>query len=142
MYKKERPIVISIIAILEMLGGALVILLGGLFLVLSLGILGEDFASVWEDTFAATFGAIFGVLAVGILFVGFLMFILGYGLWKLNLAAWFVSVILYGLSSISTVMSYQTILDSVQSNGLSELLYPMIPVGLFIYFLVVKDKFN
>ena len=99
MYKKERPIILSIIAILEMLAGALTILLGAMFLIITMGILGEEFSATWEEFATSIAGAIFTVLAIGILFVGFLMFLLGYGLWKLNVAAWFVSTILYLIRS-------------------------------------------
>ncbi|MCK4849374.1 MAG: hypothetical protein KAT16_10125 [Candidatus Heimdallarchaeota archaeon] len=142
MYKKERPVILSIVAILEMLTGVLVLLMGGFFVIISFGLLGEDFSSAWESTFAAAFGAVFIVLAGAILFVGFLIFILGYGLWKLNLAAWFVSTILYGLSSISIVLSYETYLLQIQAGNFSNLLTPMITIGLFIYFLTIKDRFS
>ncbi|MHA1946561.1 MAG: hypothetical protein ACXAC6_02200 [Candidatus Hodarchaeales archaeon] len=142
MYKKERPILLSVIAILEMLAGIVVLVLGAMFIIFSMGVLGEDFASVWEETFATTFGAVFGILAVGILFVGFLIFMLGYGLWKLNLAAWFVNIILYGLSSLSIVMSFSTILTDMQTGGLSVLIQPAIIIVLFIYFLAIRDKFS
>ena len=142
LYKKERPVILSIVAILEMITGASVILMGGLFLIISLGLLGEDFSSVLESTFAASFSAVFGLLAVGIFFVGFLIFILGYGLWNLNVAAWFVSTILYGLSSISIALSYETLLIYIQTGNYSNLVTPVITVGLFIYFLTIKDKFH
>ena len=142
MYKKERPVILSIVAILEMISGVSVILMGGFFLVISFGLLGEDFTSVWESTFASSFGVVFGFLAFGILFAGFLIFILGYGLWKLNLAAWLVSVILYGLSSISIILSYEVLLLYIQTGYYTGLIMPSITVGLFIYFLTIKDKFN
>jgi hypothetical protein len=149
VYKKERPIILSIIAILEMLAGALVLLMGGLFLILSMGVLGEDFASAWETTFANTFGPIFSILAVGILFVGFLIFILGYGLWKLNYGAWIISVFLYGLSTISMLLRYDrnyqlgihAYLLAIQTGNFSVLLSPVITIGLFIYLITIKDRF-
>jgi hypothetical protein len=143
MYRKERPIIISIVSILQMLAGALVILLGGLFIILTFGLLGEDISSTWESAFAGAFGAVFIILAGAFLFVGFLIFILGYGLWKLNLAAWFVSVILYGLSSISIVFSFETLyMPEIQAGNFSIMLTPIITIGLFVYFLTVKDRFN
>ena len=142
MYKKERPIVISIVAILQMLAGALVLLFGGLFIILSLGLLGEEVSSTWESAFVGAFGAVFIILAGAFLFVGFLIFILGYGLWKLNVAAWFVNVILYGLSSISIVLNYELYLLEIQAGNFSNLLTPIITIGLFVYFLTVKDRFN
>ena len=142
MYKKQRPIVITVVAILEMLVGALVLLLGGLFLIASLGLLGEDFTSVWEETIASTLGAVFGILAAGVLFVGFLVFIVGYGLWKLSSAAWWVSTIVYGLLSISISLNYNIYLSHIQASNFSDLLIPIITIGLFIYFLTVKDKFS
>jgi len=146
MYKKERPVILSIVAILEMLTGVLILLLGGILVILSFGLLGEDFASNWESAFAGAFGAVFGILAVGFLFVGFLIFILGYGLWKLNFAAWFISVILYGLSSISIVsdivLDYEVYLSVIQAGDFSILFTPMITIGLFIYFVIIKDRFK
>ncbi len=125
-----------------MLAGIIILVLGAIFIVFSMGVLGEDFASVWEETFATTFGVVFGILAVGILFVGFLIFILGYGLWRLNIAAWFVNIILYGLSSLSIVMSFTVYLTEIQTGGLTVLIQPAITIGLFIYFLTIRDKFN
>ncbi|MHA1236725.1 MAG: hypothetical protein ACTSQ9_03570 [Candidatus Hodarchaeales archaeon] len=142
MYRKERPIIISIVAILQMLAGALVLLLGGLFIILTFGLLGEDISSTWESAFAGAFGAVFIILAGVLFFIGFLLFILGYGLWKLNLAAWFVSVILYGLSSLSIVLNYELYLLEIQAGNFSNLLTPIITIGLFVYFLTVKDRFN
>lgn len=142
MYKKERPIILSIIAILEMLAGIAVLVLSGLFIILSLGLLGEDVASTWESAFAGAFGAVFGILAAGFLFVGFVLFLIGYGLWKLNYAAWFVNVFLYGLSSITIVLSYNDYLSALQAGDFSTLLSPVITIGLFIYFFTIKDRFN
>ena len=142
MYKKERPIILSIIAILEILAGILVLFLSGLFIIISLGLLGEDVASTWGGAVAGAFGAVFGILAAGFLFVGFVIFIIGYGLWKLNKAAWFVNVFLYGLSSITIVLSYESYLLAVQAGDFSTLLTPVITIGLFIYFLTIKDRFN
>jgi len=142
MYKKERPIILSIIAILEMLFGALVLLMGGLFIIISLGLLGENVASTWEIAIVGAFGAVFVILAGGFLFVGFVLFIIGYGLWKLNKAAWFVNVFLYGLSSINILLSYEIYLSAVPTGDFSTLLTPVITIGLFIYFLAIKDRFN
>ena len=142
MYKKERPIILSFVAIIEMLAGFLVLLMGGLFIIITLGLLGEDVASTWEIAFVGAFGAVFVILAAGFLFVGFVVFIIGYGLWKLNKAAWFVNVFLYGLSSITIVLSYESYLLAVQAGDFSTLLSPVITIGLFIYFLTIKDKFN
>ncbi len=142
MYKKERPVILSIVAILELLAGALVLLLGGLFIILSLGLLGEDVSSTWASVFVGAFGAVFAILAVGFLFVGFLIFILGYGLWKLNKGAWFINLFFSGLSSIFIVLDYNTYLLEIQAGNFSNLLTPMIAIGLFIYFLTIKDRFN
>ena len=142
MFEKERPLLLSIIAILNMLAGIIVLVLGAIFIVFSMGVLGEDFATAWEETFAVTFGAVFGILAAGIIIVGFLIFLLGYGLWKLNLAAWFVSFVLYGLSSLSIVMSFNSYLQQMQTGGLSVLLQPVIIICLFFYFVSIRNKFT
>ncbi|MHA2108427.1 MAG: hypothetical protein ACW99R_12020, partial [Candidatus Hodarchaeales archaeon] len=107
MVTKKRPILLSLIALLEMLTGILVMLTGGFFILLSFGLLGGDFDTLLETTFADVFGVLFGVLSGAILFVGFLIFVLGYGLWSLNYAAWFVTIILYGLNFINIMLSYE-----------------------------------
>ncbi|MHA1513853.1 MAG: hypothetical protein ACTSRJ_07340, partial [Candidatus Hodarchaeales archaeon] len=58
-------------------------------------------------------------------------------------AAWFISVILYGLSSLSIVFSFETLyMPEIQAGNFSNLLTPIIIIGLFVYFLTVKDRFN
>ena len=142
MYKKERPIILTLVALLDMLVGIVVLVMGAIFIIFSMGVLGEEFATAWEETFAVTFGAVFGFLAAGILFAGFLIFILGYGLWKLNLAAWFVSIILYGLSSLTILLNGTVYLTEMQTGGLDVLIQPAITMGLFIYFLAIRDRFS
>ena len=142
MTAKKRPLLLTLIVILQMLTGLLIMFTGGLFVVISFGLLGDNFDTLWEETFADTFGLVFGILAGAIIFVGFLIFILGYGLWKLNYAAWIVSTILYGLSVITILLSYESYLTILRAGLYSDLWIPLITIGLFIYFLTIRDRFS
>ena len=142
MVSKKRPILLSLIALLEMLTGLLVMLMGGLLVVLSFGLLGEDFNTLWEEAFVDVFGVLFGVLAGAILFVGFLIFILGYGLWNLNYSAWIVTMILYSLNLLFTILNYEFYLAFIQTGSFGALWTPFITIVLFIYFLTIRDRFS
>ncbi|MHA1994195.1 MAG: hypothetical protein ACW97Z_06615 [Candidatus Hodarchaeales archaeon] len=142
MVTKKRPILLSLIALLEMLTGILVMLTGGFFILLSFGLLGGDFDTLLETTFADVFGVLFGVLSGAILFVGFLIFVLGYGLWSLNYAAWFVTIILYGLNFINIMLSYEFYINILQTGNYSYLLTPIVSIGLFLYFLTIRSNFT
>ncbi|MHA1978111.1 MAG: hypothetical protein ACW98F_04010 [Candidatus Hodarchaeales archaeon] len=142
MITKKRPVLLSLIALLEILAGVLIMLTGGLFVVISFGLLGDNFDTLWEETFADVFGAVFGILAGVVAFVGFLIFLLGYGLWRLNYAAWFVSTFLYGLGFINILLTYEIYLTFIQASLYSNLLTPLITIGIFLYFLTIRDRFS
>jgi hypothetical protein len=122
--------------------GMIILLLGGLFAIISFGLLEENFDSLWIDLFVDALGVVLNILAAGFLFVGFLIFILGYGLWELNQVAWFVSTILYGTSSLGILLSFSNILTDMQTGDLTVAIPPAITIGLFIYLLRIRDKFN
>ena len=140
--KKNRPIIVSIIAIFHMIIGVFFIFAGGVMFLAVIGLFGEEFATYWESFWAGALGSILIIVAGVVLLIGFLIFLLGYGLWGLKLVAWFVSVILYGLATLSLLLDYQTLLAAFQAGQVSSLISPLVTIGLFIYFLTVKDHFN
>ena len=107
-----------------------------------IGLFGEEFATYWESFWAGALGSIVMIVAGVVLLIGFLIFLLGYGLWGLNKVAWIVSVILYGLSTLSLLLDYEVILASIQAGQVSPLISPLLTIGLFIYFLMVRDHFK
>ncbi len=142
MAKKNRPILLSLISLLEMLVGILIILTGGFFVILSLGLLGNEFDTLLEETFAGAFGIVLTALAGAFLFTGFLIFLLGHGLWKLNSVAWFISTILYGLAFLNILLNYESYLSIIKAGSYNELMTPIVTVFLLFYFLKIRDRFS
>ncbi|MHA2109470.1 MAG: hypothetical protein ACW99R_17320, partial [Candidatus Hodarchaeales archaeon] len=70
------------------------------------------------------------------------IFVLGYGLWSLNYAAWFVTIILYGLNFINIMLSYEFYINILQTGNYSYLFIPIVSIGLFFYFLTIRSNFT
>ena len=140
--KRNRPIIVSIIAILQMILGVFLMFAGGVMFLAVIGLFGEEFATYWESFWAGAIGYIVIILAGAVLLIGFLIFILGYGLWGLKLVAWVVCTILYGLATLSALLDYQALLAAFQAGQVSTFISPLVSIGLFIYFLTVRNHFN
>jgi hypothetical protein len=128
--EKNRPFLVSLIALIGMSISILVILVGIFFILSMISYYGE------VNTFIG--GGM--VIASGIM-----IFALGYGLWNLNHAAWFVTVILHGLLIIAFLLNFQVMLLALQSGSWSRLLERLLPliviIMLLFYFIRVRDKF-
>ncbi|MFW9833236.1 MAG: hypothetical protein ACFFEK_04520 [Candidatus Thorarchaeota archaeon] len=92
---KERPLGVTIIAVLQMLSAIILLVSGGLSMVAALAL--------------GPFGFLFVFLGAIFLIIGIIGFIIGYGLWTLKGWAWMVAFILNLLSVILAIISFDII---------------------------------
>ena len=142
MSYKNRPIIVSIIALLDMIGGLSIMLLGGLTFLVFFGVFGAEFTNELESVMGSILGTVLGVVAGVVFIVGLIVFLIGRGLWNLNYLAWLISTALYGLSTLSIIIDYENLLASYQIFGISAIISPLITIGLFIYFIKVRSHFS
>jgi hypothetical protein len=139
--KKDRPILVSLIAFLWMIVGILIILFGLLSTVAGLGFFGEEVDDYLQGLLGSL-GALVFLVGISIILVGIVIFALGYGLWNLSFLAWFVTVILYGVATLGYILNYEQLLQALQTGAFSFLLTPIITIILFFYFFSIKDRFS
>ena len=99
MQKPPRPTGVSILAILNLLGGILAVL-GGILLI---GVGGSGMMSSLGFT-----GFISGIVAaVGgiVIVIGLFALVVGWGMWTGKTWAWILAVILYALGALSSLIS-------------------------------------
>ena len=139
MSVKDRPIIVSIYAILQMLAGLLIILSGLFFLIIGTAIFTDLINDIPELAPLATFLA---VIWAAIFVIGLIIFLIGYGLWKLNVIAWLITIIVLGLNALSILLAYETVLFLIEQGMYSFLLPAIIQILLFVYFIKISDKFR
>ncbi|MFX0172694.1 MAG: hypothetical protein ACFE9L_12325 [Candidatus Hodarchaeota archaeon] len=139
--KKDRPFLVSLIALLWMFVGILVILMGLISAVAGLGFFGEEVDDYFQEL-VGSLGTLVLIVGVSIILAGLVIFALGYGLWNLNILAWLIMVILFGLATLGYVLNYEQLLQAIQVGLFSYLLTPIITIVLFIYFISVRSKFS
>jgi len=117
---RSRPIGVTILAILTILIGIGLLLLGLLLVALG-GITGLFGAPMFGLPIAAIGGLI--------LLVGILMLVSGFGLLKLRMWAWWLAIIAFVLGAVSSILSAS---------------YPtaVIEVLLIVYLIVVRKHFS
>jgi len=135
MADKKRPILIAIIAILTMISGILMIIAG---------LLGGT-AVFTIDLFIGTeFENWMAQLGVGMLLMGIIAFIIGFGFWKGWKIMWIIAVILYLISVIMLLIAMVLTLMSSISLGWS-LIIPLVICLLILFYLTrpkVKEFFG
>lgn len=136
MSRKDRPIGITIISILIMISGALWILAGVMILADVAG-----FAEQIEDILGSGAAAIVGALGIIMLFIGFLIFLEGLGLWKLNIIAYIIALISLGLNVLGILLNYKYFLTLIINDLIVALINPIITILIFIYFIKVRNHF-
>jgi len=119
----ERPLGITIIAILGFIGAVLIII-GGL----ALSAVGTLLAM-----FLGPLGALGALAGVVVIIVGIVQFIISYGLWKMKKWALYIEMILLLLS---IVMSLVTIATSFDFTPIISIVIS----ALIIYYLYTKKK--
>ena len=116
---RTRPLGVTILAILTILVGIGLLLLGLLVIAVS--------------TFAAVFVPMFGLplAAVGavVLLVGILLLVSGFGLLKLRMWAWWLTIISFVLGAVSSILS-------------GSYYAAVIEVLLIVYLIVVRKHFS
>lgn len=136
MSRKDRPIGITIISILIMISGALWILAGVMILADVAG-----FTEQIEDILGSGAAAIVGALGIIMLFIGFLIFLEGLGLWKLNIIAYIIALISLGLNVLGILLNYKYFLTLIINDLIVALINPIITILIFIYFIKVRNHF-
>jgi len=136
MSKKDRPLGVAIIAILIMLSGVLWILTGIIFL----GGVTEIVEQV-TDILGPQAAGLVEILGFVFLILGVLVFLLGLGLWKLNIIAYILVLISLGLNVLGLLLSLDYLLALLLNGYISALINPVITILLFIYFIKVREHF-
>lgn len=115
---RERPTGVTILAILEIIGG-IISLIGGLAIIILFAAVGGMMGRVPEAAlFAAFFGA-FGAVIGGLLIViSIVCFIIAYGFLKGRGWAWVLGLIFAIIGIISGIISLPTGIISIIINGL------------------------
>ena len=115
---RTRPLGVTILAILTILVGIGLLLLGLLVIAVS--------------TFITVFAPMFGLplVAIGalVLLVGILLLVSGFGLLKLRMWAWWLAVISFVLAAVSSILSSSYIAAGIE-------------VLLVVYLILVRKHF-
>lgn len=106
----QRPVGISVIAVLEALAGVLLFIFAAFFAALSTaGSFLQDLIETYGATYISNIGDLITAIALGIAAVfaifGILAFVCAYGLWNGKGWAWYLSVILLVLALIGSLLS-------------------------------------
>ena len=116
---RTRPLGVTILAILTILVGIGLLLLGLLVIAVS--------------TFITVFAPMFGLplIAIGglVLLVGILLLVSGFGLLKLRMWAWWLAIISFVLAGVSSILS-------------GSYYAAVIEVLLIVYLIVVRKHFS
>ena len=138
----QKPVGISIIAVLEALGGVLLFIFAAFFAALSTaGSFWQDLIETYGTTYIPNIGDLITAIALGIAAVfvifGILAFVCAYGLWTGKGWTWYLSVILLVLGLIGSLLS-------LAANPVSGIVGLVIAGLLLWYFFrpYVKDYFG
>jgi len=124
----ERPLGITIIAILGFIGAVLLVI-GGLFLLF----VGTALMEILEGT-TGLFGGLLGTAAGAIvLIIGIVQFVISYGLWKLKKWALYIEFILLLLGIVNSIIMMAYIGDLTQ-------IVAIIISAIILYYLYSKRK--
>ncbi|MFW9778315.1 MAG: hypothetical protein ACFFE8_05625 [Candidatus Heimdallarchaeota archaeon] len=143
MAKKDRPLVVSIISVLQMLIGVLAIFVGVLYTILIFTVgqaILDNLPPVWQPFFAVI-GAVIQFVGIVFIIVGLLFFLLGRGLWNMKQWAWAVDLVLYLLNGITYLLDINFLLTAAQVGAWGFLFGPIVTLLLIIYFIMIRDKF-
>ena len=136
MSKKDRPLGVAIIAILVMISGVLWMLTGIIFLGGVAGI-----AEQIVDILGPQAAGLAEILGFVFLILGVLVFLLGLGLWKLNIIAYILVLISLGLNVLGLLLSLDYLVALLLNGYISALINPVITILLFVYFIKVREHF-
>jgi hypothetical protein len=130
-----RPTGVTIIAVLAFIGGIFAIV-AGLGLTVLGGILGGALAASGEAS-GGLFGGLMAVFGIGTLGLGVAELIVGWGLWGLKPWAWMVSVIVFIVNIVLTVL---TALGGNNLISLNTIIGIAIPAVILYYLMTPPVK--
>ena len=135
MTTAARPQGVTIIAILAFIGGIFAIV-AGLGLTVLGGILGGALAASGEGA-GGIFGGLLAVFGIGTLGLGIAEIVVGWGLWGLRPWAWMVSVIVFIVNIVLTLL---TALGGNSLISISTLVGIAIPAIILYYLMTPPVK--
>lgn len=137
--KSSRPIIVTLYAALQMFAG-LMVMLAGLFILLIGGSIATQLVIDYPEL--AGLGAVVALIWASIFILGLIIFLIGYGLWKLNFLAWLITVILLGLTTLSNILGYEILLSYIETGNYNYLFTPIIQFLLLVYFIKISGRFR
>ena len=81
------------------------------------------------------------ILGFVFLILGLIVFLIGLGLWKLNIIAYILVLVSLGLNVLGLILSLDYLIAILLNGYISALINPIITILLFIYFIKVRDHF-
>ncbi|MFX0013262.1 MAG: hypothetical protein ACFFB2_02655 [Promethearchaeota archaeon] len=136
MVHKDRPLGVTILAIIYMVLGVIVIFTGIMILGGVAGLAAEI-----ESILGPGASGFVGSLGFIILIAGLLVFLIGIGLWKLNIIAYIVVLISLGMNVLVIILSYADYLTLLLNGAIYALINPIITILIFVYLVKVRDSF-
>jgi len=130
----NRPVLVTIIALLTMLYGIILILLGTVALIASTLDAVFDIFDVFVDIIG------FGLIVAGVIF-----FIIGYGLWDGWTPMWYIALVIYAISAGAAIVSLASTLIKGGDAVTFSMVIPLIIDILILYYLFrpkVKEFFD
>ncbi len=114
MYR-QRPLGITILAVLEIIGGILA-LIGGIILVAASSMLESMISGMVP--FYGVFTGLFAVIGGIVIIVAIIAFLLGYGLWNGSGWAWIVQLVFSALGAVTSLASLPSGIVGLIIDGL------------------------
>jgi lysylphosphatidylglycerol synthetase-like protein (DUF2156 family) len=114
MYK-QRPLGIAILAVLEIIGGILALIIGIAFVAA-----GSMFESMMSEVmpFYGLFTGIFAIIGAIVIVVAIIALLLGYGLWKGSGWAWILQLIFSALGAVTSLTALPSGIVGLIIDGL------------------------
>ena len=111
----ERPLGITILAVLEIIG-AILVLIGGIILVAASAFLEGMISDLVP--FSGYFTGLFAIIGGVVIVVAIIAFLVGYGLWKGSGWAWIVQLIFSALGAITSLAALPSGIVGLIIDGL------------------------
>lgn len=121
----NRPTAVTVIAVLNAIGGVLSIL-GGLAALLLGGLAGLG-GTAQGDANVAGAGIVASILGIVIIILGGLSLVVAYGLWTLQAWAWITAVVLQGIGILFNLVTL------IQGNA--GVIFSLVISGVILYYL-------
>jgi hypothetical protein len=134
--ERQRPLGVTIIATIVMIGGAIA-LVGALLGIFGIGFLGHHISGM-VGGFVSGIGYILGAIA---LLIAIVTLFVSWGLWTLRPWAFWVTIVVEALAVLNTVISY--LRDRVTFLAMiGQLIIPVIILAYFLFYPKVRRAFR